>query len=185
MTFRNLLLDPAVDLQWTTAPTFSTKRVITDNGTVYRTAEWDSMLMRGVLRYNARRAAVWEEIDKMYQVCLAGLYSFKVRDPRKPTAAVGEGVFVAGQANLRITVGAYTLDKPITKLDATATITGGTANILTGVSGDGATGWSGKYYLCCIFADDSLETAGRNVSIRDGSYIAGFPDVPIMEVPGE
>jgi hypothetical protein len=185
MTFRNLLLDVAVDIEWTSGAEFSIGRVMTDSGKVYRTAHWDNMLMRGLLRYSARSAAVWTEIDKMFQVCQAGLYSFKVRDPRKPTAAVGEGIFVAGQATLRITVGAYTIDKPITKLDATTTVVGGTANILTGVSGDGATSWYGKFYLCCIFADNTLETAGRNVSIRDGTYIAGYPDVPIMEVPDE
>lgn len=185
MAFRDLLLPVGIDIKWRSASRFQTARVRTDNGKEKRNPNWDSSLARGDLEYTVRNKAHWTEVDEMFQICQGMAHTFKVRDPRKNVATPGEGLFVAGQAVLRITRGAYTIDKPITKLDATTTITGGTVNILTGISPDGATAWSGKFYLCCVFGTDELDIEGldRELSTRDP--IAGAPSVPIEEVLGE
>jgi len=62
-------------------------------------------------------------------------------------------------------------------------VIGGTVNLLTGVSDNGADAWSGTFYLCMRFDTDSLEAVGVNKYGDD--LIAGFPDVPLVEVPGE
>ena len=186
MTFRNLLLPIAVDLEWQTAPGFSTTIVRTDNGSEKRNVDWDASLARGMLRYNARKQAVWEQIDAMFQVCHGRAYSFKVRDPRHNVATAAQGKFSSGQAVLRITVGAYTIDKPITKLGADVALTGGgTVDPLTGLILTGSpTSWAGTFYLCMRFDTDELEITGRNKN-RDGTLIAGYSDVPVVEVLGE
>lgn len=184
MAYKDLLLPIGVDLEWRSSPGFKTSIVQTDNGKEKRNVDWSSSLMSGVLHYNARAIADWQAIDQMVQICQGRAHTFKVRDPRKWTATSAEGKFVAGQAVLRVTLGAYTIDKPITKLDASAVPTGGTVNILTGISADGATAWSGPFYLCCRFDVDQLELTGVD---KQGiaNYIAGFKDVPIVEVLGE
>lgn len=187
MTFRNLLLPIAVDLEWQTAPGFSTTIVRTDNGAEKRNVDWDASLARGMLRYNARKQAVWERIDAMFQVCQGRAYSFKVRDPRHNVATAAQGKFDGAQAVLRITMGGYTIDKVITKPDASVVLTGGTAPTIdpaTGIATGSPTGWSGPFYLCMRFDTDELELSGRNKK-GDGSYIAGYQDVPIVEVLGE
>ena len=187
MTFRNLLLPIAVDLDWQTAPGFSTTIQRTDIGKEYRNVDWDASLARGMLRYNARKQAIWEQIDQMFQVCHGRAYSFKVRDPRHNVATVAQGKFSGAQAVLRITVGAYTIDKVITKPDATVVLTGGTAptiDPLTGIATGSPTGWSGKFYLCMRFDTDELEITGVNKK-GDGTYIAAYQDVPVVEVLGE
>jgi len=142
MTFRNALLPIACDLDWQSSPAFSTDVVTMDNGAEQRNINWDSTLARAMIRYNARNKRIWSDINAFYQsVALGRGYSFKVRDPRKWTAEPGEGIFVDGQAVLRITRGAYTLDKTITKLDDDVLVDGGTVNLLSGVSDNGADAW--------------------------------------------
>lgn len=183
--FINQTLPFAVDLEWLSAPGFSTRVVRMANGKEKRTQEWDGSLGRAVLHYNHRKAEIWDDIAAMFEVCQGKTYSFRVRDPRKYVAISGEGIFVSGQATLRRTRGSYSIDKTITKLDTTHTsITGGTVNYDTGVSADGATAWSGLFYLCMRFDVDDLELTGDNKK-GDGTFIAGFKDVPLVEVLGE
>jgi uncharacterized protein (TIGR02217 family) len=187
MTYRNLLLPTGVDLEWTTSPGFSTSVVRTDNGKEKRNVDWDASLARGMLRYNARKRAVWAEIDEMFQVCHGRAYSFRVRDPRHNVATVAQGKFDGAQAVLRITRGSYTIDKVITKPDASVVLTGGTAPTIsadTGIATGSPTGWSGPYYLCMRFDTDELELTGIDKE-NSGDLIAGYGDVPIVEVLGE
>lgn len=187
MAFRDLLLPIGVDLEWLSAPGFSTTVVRTDNGREKRTINWDASIARGVLHYNHRQRAVWEAIDEMFQACMGRGYSFKVRDPRKNVATASEGKFNAdGQAVLRITRGAYTVDKPITKLDSSITLTGGGAvDYSTGLITSGSpSAWAGKFYLCCRFDVDELELTGDDKE-ANGDYLAGYKDVPIVETPFE
>lgn len=184
MSYRDLLLPIGVDLEWLSAPAFSTRVTRLANGKERRNIEWDGALGRAVLHYNDRHANEWNDIAEMFQICMGRAYSFKVRDPRKFEAAVGEGFFVDGQAVLRITRGDYSLDKVITKFDATTSVVGGTADPLTGVSEDSATSWSGPFYLCMRFDVDELELTGDDRE-ANGNYIAGFKDVPLVEVLGE
>lgn len=187
MAFRDLLLPTGVDLQWLSAPGFSTTVVRQDNGREKRNINWDASLARGMLHYNARKVAIWADIDEMFQICQGKAYSFKVRDPRKNVATSAEGKFNGnGQAVLRITRGSYTLDKIITKLDSSVTLTGGgTVDPLTGLILTGTpTAWAGKFFLCMRFDVDELEVEGIDKQ-GNGDYIAGYKDVPIVEVLGE
>lgn len=186
MAYRDLLLPIGADLEWVSGAGFSTDVLRTDNGRESRNQNWDGTLAQFMLRYNARKRAVWEEIDAMFQVCAGRAHTFRVRDPRHHTATAAQGKIVAGQMVLRVTVGAYTLDKTITKPDASVTLIGGgtfdpdTGLILTG----SPTAWAGEYYLCCRFDADALEVSGVDRE-ANGDLIAGFRDVPIVEVAGE
>jgi hypothetical protein len=184
MAFLDLLLPTGIDLEWLSAAEFNTDLAQMDNGRESRNQNWDGSLMRGVLHYDARRKADWETVDQMIQVCAGMAHSFKVRDPRKCIATAAEGLFVGGQAVLRTTVGAYSIDKVITKLDPTVTLGSGTVDYATGISPDGAPWWSGIFYLCCRFGADRLELSGVNKE-ANGNYLAGFKDLPIVEVLGE
>jgi len=186
MTFRNALLPIACDLDWQSAAAFSTDVVTMDNGAEQRNINWDGTLARAMIRYNARNKRIWNAISDFYQsVALGRGYSFKVRDPRKWIAEPGEGVFVDGQAVLRITRDGYTIDKTITKLGDDAIVVGGTADPMTGISENGADTWSGTFYLCMRFDTDTLEAVGVNKKFGSDDLIAGFPDVPLVEVPNE
>jgi hypothetical protein len=186
MGYRDLLLPKAVDMDWSSGPGFSTDVLRTDNGTESRNQNWAGTLARATLRYNARKQAIWEQIDQMFQVCAGRAHSFRVWDPRHNVATAAQGKIIDGQMVLRITVGAYTLDKVITKPDATVVLAGGgtfstaTGEILTG----SPTGWSGPFFLCMRFDVDALEIAGINKR-GDGTFIAAYNDVPLVEVLDE
>lgn len=194
MAYIDRLLPAAVDLDWVSGPGFSTDVLRMDGGRESRNQNWDASLARFILRYNARRQDDWREINDLFQVCAGRANTFRVRDPRHSIATTAQGKFSVidgthAQMVLRITVGAYTIDKPITKPDATVALTGGTGasfSTSTGIVTHAGipTSWSGLYYLCCRFDVDELEVTGvsRNAA---GELIAGFKDVPIVEVAGE
>lgn len=187
MAYKDILLPIGADLEWQSAPEFSTDVVRTDNGSERRNQNWNGTVAHFVLRYNARKRAVWEEIDAMFQICAGRAHTFRVRDPRHNVATAAQGKIVAGQMVLRITAGAYTIDKTITKPDASVVLAGGgTFDTATGLILTGSpTGWTGRFYLCCRFGVDSLEVSGIDREPGTGDYIAGFKDVPIDEVFGE
>lgn len=187
MAYKDLLLPIAADLEWQSAPDFSTSVVRTDNGRESRNQNWDGTIARFVCRYNARKKEVWETIDQMFQVCAGRAHTFRVRDPRHHVATSAQGKIVGSQMVLRITVGAYTIDKTITKPASTAVLAGGgTFSTSTGLILTGSpTGWSGPFYLCCRFDVDALEMTGLDRDPGTGDYIAGYKDVAIVEVPFE
>lgn len=186
MAYRDLLLPIGADLEWVSGAGFSTDVLRVDGGRESRNQNWDGTLARFMLRYNARKLAVWQEINDMFQVCAGRAHTFRVRDPRHNVATGTQGKIVSSQMVLRITVGAYTLDKTITKPDASVVLAGGgTFSTETGLITSGSpTGWSGPYYLCCRFDVDELEVTGIDRE-ANGDLIAGFRDVPIVEVAGE
>lgn len=187
MAYKDLLLPTGVDLDWNSTPSFSTAVVRTDNGRESRNQNWDGTIASAVIRYNARKKAVWEQIDQMFQVCSGRAHTFRVRDPRHNVATSAQGKIVSGQMVLRITVGAYTIDKTITKPASTAVLAGGgTFSTSTGLILTGSpTGWSGPFYLCMRFDVDELEITGIDRDLDTGDLIAGYKDVPIVEVPFE
>ena len=186
MAFKNLLLPIAVDITWRSASTFETSIVQTDNASEKRNANRSSYLARADLHYNARKKAIWQEIDEMFQICLGRAHCFKVRDPRKYTASAAEGKFVGSQAVLRTTRGAYTLDKRVTKLGSDVVLTGGgTVDAATGLILTGApSAWAGTFFLCMRFDTDELDIEGLDRQAASGDLIAGAPAVPLLEVQG-
>lgn len=185
MAFKDMLLPTGVDVQWQSGAGFSTDVLRTDSGREARNQNWDGTLARFVLRYNARQRAIWEQIDQFFQIVGGRAHSWKLRDPRHNVATTAQGKFVAGQAVVRYTSGAYTFDRTVTKLDATVVLDGGgSVDLNTGLVLSGSpTGWSGPFYVCVRFDVDELEVSGLDKSGPD--LVAGFQDVPVVEVLGE
>lgn len=186
MAHKNMLLNTGIALDWASAPGYSTDVLVMDNGRESRNQNLSGNAARLTIRYTALNAAYWQELDAMFQIAAGRAHTFRVRDPRYNVATSATGKIVSGQMVYRVTVGAYTFDKVITKPDASVTLTGGgtfsttTGQILTG----SPTGWTGPFYLCMRFDVDALEVTG--VSRKpDGSYVAVFNDIPLVEVLGE
>jgi len=182
--YKDILLPKTADLQWTSAAAWNTDVLQTASGREARNQNWDGTLMRGMIRYNARKQDVWRELDKMIQICAGRAHSFKVIDPRKSVAEAGEGVVIGGQMYLRVTFGAYSIDKKVTKPDASVVLNAGTFDPLTGIVSGGGTTWTGPFYLCCRFDADALEVTGVDKNVHEG-LIAGFRDFPIFETRDE
>lgn len=186
MAYKDMLLPVGFALDWTSAPGFSTDVLVMDNGREARNQNLSGNAVRLSIKYNALNASRWQELDNFIQITCGRANTFRVRDPRRNTATTAEGKIVSGQMVYRTTVGAYTFDKVITKPDSTVTLSGGgtfstsTGAILTG----SPTAWAGKFYLCMRFDVDALEVTGLDRA-GDGSYIARFNDVPLVEVLGE
>ncbi len=185
MAHKDIILPRTIALNWRSGAGFQTARARTDNGKEKRNANWSSSLASATFNYNTLRSADAQVVDDYFQICQGMAHTLKVWDPRRNTATTAEGKFVAGQAVYRITRGAYTIDKPITKLAATTVITGGTVDILTGISPDGATAWAGTFYLCMRFDVDGLEVDGVDYDRSTGQPFVIYRDVPMQELLGE
>lgn len=184
MAYKNMLLPKAVDLEWVSGVGFSTSVVRMDNGRESRNQDLDSTLARYVLRYNVRKQDIWEEIDAFFQVAAGRAHAWRLWDPKHNYATATQGVVVSNQMYVRYTFGAYSFDRKITKPDASVTlIGGGSFDPATGIVTGGATGWFGTFYICCRFDTDDLELSGVDRSINDGTFLAGYRDVPIVEDP--
>lgn len=186
MAYKDILLPLGIALDWTSAPGYATDVLVMDNGREARNQNLSGNAARLTIRYNAQNAIYWQQIDAIFQVAAGRAHCFRVRDPRYNVATAATGKIVGSQMVYRVTVGAYTFDKVITKPDASVTLTGGgTFSPTTGLITSGSpTGWTGKFYLCMRFDLDALEVVGLDRG-GDGSYIARFNDVPLVEVLGE
>lgn len=186
MAYKDMLLPIGIALDWTSAPGFSTDVLVMDNGKEARNQNLSGNRVRMTIRYNALNSTYWRQIDDMIQIAGGRAHSFRVLDPRRNTATTAQGKIVGTQMVYRTTVGAYTFDKTITKPDTTVTLSGGgsfdedTGLILSG----SPTAWAGKFYLCMRFDVDELEVSGLDRA-GDGSPIAVFKDVPLVEALGE
>jgi uncharacterized protein (TIGR02217 family) len=186
MAYKDMLLPIGFALDWTSAPGFDTDVLVMDNGNEARNQNLSGNRVRLSIKYNAQNRTQWQAIDDFIQIAGGRAHSFRVRDPRRNTATTAEGKIVGSQMVYRTTVGAYTFDKTITKPDSTVTLSGGGSfSTSTGLITSGSpTAWSGKFYLCMRFDVDALEVTGLDRA-GDGSYIARFNDVPLVEVLGE
>jgi uncharacterized protein (TIGR02217 family) len=186
MAYKDMLLPIGIALDWVSAPGYSTDVLQMDNGRESRNQNLSGNAARLTIRYNAQNATYWQQLDAMFQVAAGRANTFRVRDPRYNVATTAQGKIVGSQMVYRVTVGAYTFDKTITKPDSTVTLAGGgTFSTTTGLITSGSpTAWSGKFYLCMRFDVDALEVTGLDRA-GDGSYIARFNDIPLVEVLGE
>lgn len=185
MAYTGETLPIGINLDWVSTPRFKTHIVTADNGYESRIRVWAGGINKLIARYDVRKQADWRRVDELFQICKGRGHTFRFRDPRHYIATSGQGVFVGGQATLRITVGSNTVDKTITKLDATTIITGGTVNINTGAAtGGNPSAFTGLFWLCGRFGVDELEISGIDKR-ADGTFICAYKDVPIFEVPFE
>lgn len=182
MAYKDMLLPKAVDLEWISGVGFSTSVVRMDNGRESRNQDMDSTLARYVLRYNARKQDVWEEINAFFQVAAGRAHAWRLWDPKHHYATATQGVVVDFQMYVRYTFSSYYFDRKITKPDASVTlIGGGTFDPDTGIVTGGATNWFGTFFICCRFDTDELELEGVNKNPETGEFYAGYKDVPIVE----
>jgi len=185
-------------------PRFSTSVVATNSGAEARNRNRTESLQRGVLSFDARLPAPIAEVKKAFYVTQGKFNGFRIRDQGdyQVPDANGEGVMVLisgndWQAYKRYTIGAYTYDRKISKLetfdlydvdsgsetlktlhsDYEVDETIGVATISFTPAGDLI--WKGKFHVPVRFDIDEpefeiIDKAGSN-------YITAIHDIPLVE----
>ncbi len=191
MAYLDMLLPKAVSLEWQSdSGGFDTSVVQMQNGRESRNQNRTRSLSRYMIRYNNQVPFAWEQLDAFMHAAAGRANSWRLRDPRKNAAEVGEGKLVAitGSSDLqmvlRYTFGSYTFDKPVTKPASSVSLTGGGAfSQSTGrvTGGNIADTWSGPFYIHARFDVDSMTLGGVDRK-GNGDYIARYEDIPVVEV---
>lgn len=194
MAYINELLPTGVSLNWVGGFGFSTSVVVVANGVEQRNQGWQYNRARYTVSYNARQAAAWLEFEAFFGIAAGKANTWRLRDPRDNVCAAAQGKFVAidsthAQMVKRHTFGSHTFDVLVTKPDASVVLTGGSGASFdadTGIVTHGGipTSWAGTFYKHCRFDTDVLELDGIDKD-GAGNLIAGWRDVPIVEVRGE
>lgn len=194
MAYIDELLPTGVSLNWIGGFGFSTQVVMTANGVERRNQGWQYNRSRYTVSYNARQKAAWAEFEAFFGIMAGKANTWRLRDPRDNVCVASQGKFVAidathSQMVKRYTYGSHTFDVLVTKPDPLVAISGGTGvsfSSTTGIvtHGTAPTSWAGTFYKHCRFETDVLELDGIDKDAA-GNLIAGWRDVPIVEVRGE
>ena len=194
MAYIDELLPTGVSLNWVGGFGFNTQVVVTAHGVEQRNQGWEYNRSRYTVSYNARKQDAWLEFEAFFGIMAGRANTWRLRDPRDNVCAAAQGKFLVidsthAQMVKRYTFGSHTFDTIVTKPASSVVLTGGTGatySTTTGIVTHGGipSAWSGTFYKHCRFDTDVIELDGIDKS-PDGTLIAGWKDVPIVEVRGE
>ena len=114
------------------------------------------------------------------------VHTFRLYDPADHTVAAHEGVILdvgsVRQMAKRITFDDMAFDIIVTKPGAAILHGGGTFDEDSGIVTGAATSWeSPEYYKHCRFDADRIDLIGISKK-DDGTFLAGYRSIPIVEV---
>jgi uncharacterized protein (TIGR02217 family) len=195
VTFKAEQLPDGVDLSWESGSGWFTRVVEVASGRERRNQGRANNKLRFRVSYNARQREAWEAFMAFFDNMAGMAHTWLLRDPRHNVATAAQGRFAVidgthAQMVLRVTAGGSTYDRPITKPSAVGiAFQGGsptsystTTGILTHSGLPDS--WTGPFFICARFAIDDIQATGVSRQ-QNGDYVAGYKDVPIVEVVGE
>ena len=184
------LLPKCIDLDWTGGFGFSTQVSVMSSGAEQRNQEWQGNRSEYSISYSARNQEHWSTVRAFIGLHAGRMHTFRVYDPADHIVLAHEGVILTigtvKQMAKRISFDDLAFDVIVTKPGAAVLTGGGTFDPDTGLILTGTpTGWSSpEYYKHCRFDTDRIQLAGISKK-RDGSFLAGYQSIPIVEVVNE
>ena len=181
------LLPKCIDLSWSGGFGFSTQVTTMSSGAEQRNQEWAGNRSEYSIAYSARNQEHWSTVRAFIGLHAGRAHTFRLYDPADHVVETWEGVIITVGGDLqmakRITFEDLAFDVVVTKPGAATLIGGGTFDEDTGVILTGTpTAWSSpEYYKHCRFDTDRIMLTGISKK-KDGTFLAGYRDIPIVEV---
>ena len=181
------LLPKCIDLQWSGGFGFSTNLSVMASGAEQRNQEWSGNRSEYSISYSARNQEHWSMIRAFIGLHAGRVHTFRLYDPADHIVLPTEGVILdigsVRQMARRISFEDLAFDIIVTKPGSGAILYGGgTFDEDSGIVTGAATSWeSPEYYKHCRFDADRIDLIGISKK-DDGTFLAGYRSIPIVEV---